>query len=140
MPVVDLKPADLGQSGWNEILPRRKPRAALEQDIECDYLVVGAGFAGLAAARRLRQLEADASIVVLEAREVAAGPAGRNSGFMIDLPHALTSGGYAGDRSSDLRNIAMNRAAIDFAAEAAREYGFAAEAFDPCGKINAAAG
>ncbi len=137
---VDLKPADLGESGWSAILPPRPALEALVNDIECDYLVVGAGFAGLAAARRLRQLEANADIVVLEAQQVASGPAGRNSGFMIDLPHAIASGGYGGENSSDLRNIRMNRAAIAFAAEAAREYAFAGEAFETRGKINAAAG
>ncbi len=140
MPRVALKPADLGISGWSAVLPPRQAQAALEQDLECDYLVVGAGFAGLSAARRLRQLEPRASVVLLEAREVAAGPAGRNSGFMIDLPHALASGSYAGDSSQDLRNIRMNRAAIAFAADAVAEFGFADEAFEASGKINAAAG
>ena len=136
---VDSKPADLGDSGWNAILPPRQPQAVLRQDIDCDYLVVGAGFAGLSAARRLRQLEPQASIVILEAQQVASGPAGRNSGFMIDLPHALASGSYAGDTAQDLRNIRMNRAAIAFAADSAQKFGFADETFDPCGKTNAAA-
>jgi glycine/D-amino acid oxidase-like deaminating enzyme len=34
--------------------------------------------------------------VLLEAGRVAEGAAGRNSGFMIDLPHELTSEDYAG--------------------------------------------
>ena len=137
---VDLKPADLGVSGWSAILPPRRALPALEQDIDCDYLVIGAGFAGLSAARRLRQLQPQASVVLLEASEVASGPAGRNSGFMIDLPHALSSGSYEGDSSQDLRNIRMNRAAIAFAADAVSEYGFDNETFEPCGKVNAAAG
>ncbi len=136
---VETKPADLGESGWNAILPSRAVSPALERDIECDYLVVGAGFAGLSAARRIAQLEPKASIVILEAQQVASGPAGRNSGFMIDLPHALASGSYGGENSQDLRNIRMNRAAIAFAAECAQSFGFADEAFEPCGKINAAA-
>jgi glycine/D-amino acid oxidase-like deaminating enzyme len=137
---VEAKPADLGRSGWQAILPARTPRAALERDIECDYLVVGAGFAGLSAARRLRQLDARARIVILEATEVASGPAGRNSGFMIDLPHAIASGGYAGDDSEDWRNIRLNRAAIAFAEDCVQRYGMPAESFDRCGKVNAAAG
>ena len=137
---VDGKPADLGRSGWEAILPERQSQAALTQDISCDYLVVGAGFAGLAAARRLRQIDASARIVIVEAQQVATGPAGRNSGFMIDLPHALASGGYAGDDSADRRNISMNRAAIDFAAALVRDYDFPVDAFARRGKINAAAG
>jgi glycine/D-amino acid oxidase-like deaminating enzyme len=136
---VDSKPADLGESGWSAILSPRAARPALAQDIDCDYLVVGAGFAGLSAARRLNQLEPQASVVILEAEQVAAGPAGRNSGFMIDLPHALASGSYGGEGSQDLRNIRMNRAAIAFAAQTAQDFGFPEEAFDPCGKINVAA-
>jgi glycine/D-amino acid oxidase-like deaminating enzyme len=128
---VDLKPADLGRSGWDAILPGREPQAPLERDIDCDYLVVGAGFAGLSAAWRLRQLDAQARIVILEAHQVASGPAGRNSGFMIDLPHALASGSYGGDDSEDRRNIRMSRAAIAFAGKIARECGFPDEAFDP---------
>ncbi len=137
---VDRKPVDLGESGWNAILPSRKANQALTEDIECDYLVVGAGFAGLSAARRIAQLEPQASIVILEAQQVASGPAGRNSGFMIDLPHALATGSYGGENSQDLRNIRMNRAAIAFAADCVQSFDFPDEAFDPCGKINAAAG
>ena len=136
---VDSRPADLGVSGWQAILPPRVARDALRQDIDCDYLVIGAGFAGLAAVRRLRQLDPRASTVLLEARRVADGPAGRNSGFMIDLPHALASGGYGGADADDRRNIELNRAAIEFAALAAREFEFTAEAFERRGKINAAA-
>ena len=136
---VQLKPADLGENGWNAILPPRIPAPALTQDIDCDYCIVGAGVAGLAAARRLRQLDAEASIVILDSREVGQGPAGRNSGYMIDLPHALAGGNYAGDDREDARQIRMNRTAIAFAEETAREYGFSREAFDPCGKVNAAA-
>ncbi len=139
MQPVDGKPADLGVSGWLGILSPRAARPSLEQDTECDYLVVGAGFAGLAATRRLRQLDADADIVVLEAREVAEGPAGRNSGFMIDLPHALGGGGYAGSDERDRASIRLNRAAIEFAAAAVAEFELPAEALRRSGKVNAAA-
>ena len=91
---VDQKPADLGRSGWDAILPARQPQPPLKDDSSCDYLIVGAGFAGLSAAWRIRQLDAKARIVILEAQQVASGPSGRNSGFMIDLPHALASGSY----------------------------------------------
>ena len=77
---------------------------------------------------------------MVDAREVAQGPAGRNSGFMIDLPHNLASGEYSpGDAAQSRLEIAHNRFAIAFAAAAAAEYGMARSTFDPCGKINAAA-
>ena len=130
---------DRGRSGWQAILPERKASPELTDDIEADYCIVGAGFAGLSAARRLHQLAPEASIVILEAAEAGTGPAGRNSGFMIDLPHVLSSSSYAGLAENDLRDIKLNRRAIEFARSAASEYQLSEEAFRPEGKINAAA-
>ena len=138
--VIRRLPVDTGQSGWLALSPRHAPARSLDGDRSADWLIVGAGFAGLSAARRLAQLRPGESIVVLEAREVAQGPAGRNSGFMIDLPHNLASGEYApGNAAQAQREIAQNRFAIAFAAAAAAEYGMARSTFDPCGKTNAAA-
>jgi glycine/D-amino acid oxidase-like deaminating enzyme len=59
---------------------------------------------------------------------------------MIDVPHTLSSGEYSvGDADSTKLEIAQNRAAIAFAADAATEYSMSRETFDPCGKTNAAA-
>ncbi len=136
---VDRLPVDPGPSGWNRLLPRQAPANTLQQNITADVLIIGAGFAGLSAARRLTQLQPQASIVVLEAQRLGDGPAGRSSGFMIDLPHDLASSDYGGDAARDREQIALNRAAIDFAADAAREYDMSSEAFSACGKLNAAA-
>jgi len=133
-------PVDTGVSGWEAISTRVTPVRMLDGDVTADWLIIGAGFAGLSAARRLSQLRPQDSIVVVDALEVAKGPAGRNSGFMIDVPHSLSSGEYsvAGESATALE-IAQNRFAIGFAAEAAQEYGMTSETFDPSGKINAAA-
>ena len=130
---------DPGPPAWDAILPPAPAYPVLEEDIVSDWLVIGAGFAGLAAARRLRQLHPKASIVVLEARRVAEGPTGRNSGFMIDLPHNLVSDDYAGALGADRIQTEMNRSAISFAHEAAGEYDMSDEAFVVSGKTNAAA-
>lgn len=133
-------PIDTGTSGWEATSMRDFPVRTLEGDVTADWLVVGAGFAGLSAARRLSQLRPGDRIAVLEASEVAHGPAGRNSGYMIDVPHNLSSGEYSvADETATAREIAQNRVAIAFAAEAAAEYGMSPETFDPSGKINAAA-
>lgn len=133
-------PVDTGPSGWLALSTRQMPVRALDHDRPADWLIVGAGFAGLSAARRLAQLRPGETIVVLDAREVAQGPAGRNSGFMIDLPHNLASGEYSpGNAAQAKREIAQNRFAIAFAAAAAADYGMARSTFDPCGKTNAAA-
>ena len=133
-------PVDTGRSGWLALSERRAPVRVLDGDRSADWLIIGAGFAGLSAARRLAQLRPGETIVVLEAREVAEGPAGRNSGFMIDLPHNLTAGEYSpGDAAQARQEIAHNRFAIGFAKAAAAELGMPSSTFDPCGKTNAAA-
>lgn len=138
--VVKRLPAESGTSGWEAISKRSFPVRALEGDVSADWLIIGGGFAGLSAARRLAQLRPGDKIVLLEAAEIAKGPAGRNSGYMIDVPHNLSSGEYsvAGEAETGAE-IAQNRFAISFAADAAAEYGMAARTFDPSGKINAAA-
>lgn len=139
--MINVKPTspDHGVSGWVDILPKRQPRSVLDDDIESDYLVVGAGFAGLSAAHRLMQLDPEARVVIVEAEQVASGPSGRNSGFMIDIPHVLSSTSYAGALENDKRDIRMNRTAINFSKSMVDEYKLPAEAFDQSGKWNAAA-
>jgi len=49
---VRKMPPDTGLAAWNAILPERVPNPALEAQISADYLVIGAGFAGLSAANQ----------------------------------------------------------------------------------------
>ncbi len=132
-------PTDPGPAAWDAILPEGPRYPALEGAATADWLIIGAGFAGLAAARRLRQLHPTDTITLLEARRIAEGPVGRNSGFMIDLPHNLASDDYAGALEADRRQTTMNRTAIRFALDAAQDYAFPPETVVQSGKINAAA-
>ncbi|MEM6496323.1 MAG: FAD-binding oxidoreductase [Pseudomonadota bacterium] len=136
---VTRLPRDPGPAAWNAILPPAEHYASCEGKQTADVLIVGGGFAGLAAARRLHQLSPDLKIIVLEARRIAEGPSGRNSGFMIDLPHHLSSNDYAGAIEADRRQTEANRLAIQFAKQAADDCGMPQEAVRPVGKINAAA-
>lgn len=135
---VSRLPRDPGPAGWNRLLPDDVPPTPLEGKITADWLVIGAGFAGLAAAHRLSKQAPGDRIVVLDAVRVGDGPAGRNSGFMIDLPHDLTSDDYGGALDADLAQTQDNRQGIAHAAQMAQEYGLSAEAFVVSGKINAA--
>lgn len=136
---VSRFPCDPGVSGWEALLPDTPPLTPLDETKDADWLVIGGGIAGLSATRRLSQLEPEARIVVLEAKRVGEGPAGRNSGFMIDLPHDLASEGYSGALDADRAQTRANRAAIDFAADTAQSYGLSEEAFARTGKVNGAA-
>lgn len=136
---VTRLPKDPGPAAWNAILPDAPHYPALDDNTTADWLVVGAGFTGLAAARRLTELHPGDRITILDAKRVADGPAGRNSGFMIDLPHDLTSEDYGGNFDQDYKHIRLNRAGIAFAFEAAEAFGMNAETIALSGKVNAAA-
>ena len=88
-------PQHRGPAAWNVILGPQPNAEVADQNQSADFVIIGAGFAGLAAARRLTQLAPDSRIIVVDAGRIAEGAAGRNSGFMIDLPHELTSADYA---------------------------------------------
>lgn len=111
MATIDTLPRADDDNGWNRILPPRRPRPPLERDIAADWLVVGAGYAGLAAARRLAENRPGDRIVLLDALEAGEGASGRNSGFAIDLPHNVRSS--FDELEGPQRIVRLNRAAID---------------------------
>lgn len=130
-------PVHRGPAAWADILGPGVGYPALEQDRTADVVVIGAGFAGLSAARRLTQIDPGLDVALIDAGRVAEGAAGRNSGFMIDIPHELTSEDYAGS-GDDKAIMALNRKAIAFGAAAVDAYGIAPDYFDRSGKINGA--
>ncbi len=78
-------------NGWSAHLPPRTPRPSLNKDVAVDWVVLGAGYAGLAAARRLAQNCPDQHIGLIDAGAAGENASGRNSGFAIDLPHNVGS-------------------------------------------------
>lgn len=108
---IRLLPADDSTNGWSRILPPRPPTPPLVGDVRADWVVVGAGFAGLAACRRLAEIHPDDRIVLLEAQEVGEGASGRNSGFAIDVPHNV--GSSLEELDGSRRFMRLSRAAID---------------------------
>jgi len=136
---VTTLPFDPGPPVW-KILAGEFPKfPCIDGDIRTDVAIVGAGFAGVSAARRLRQLDSSIRITLIEARHICDGSSGRNSGFMIDLPHNLGAADYVGQLENDIRQIKLSRHAIEFARDAAEQYQMPKEAFDVAGKVNAAA-
>lgn len=94
--------------GWTAILPQRRPRPAASGKLDVEYAVIGGGFTGLAAARRLAELDPAAQVVVLEASTVGEGSSARNSGF-------LSAAEIAG--SADAKAVSGNMARNRYAAE-----------------------
>ena len=73
------------QSGWNALLPLRHANAALKEKLVVDVAIVGAGFTGIACARRWHEHDPNARLAILDASEIGEGNPGRNSGFLLEI-------------------------------------------------------
>ena len=82
--------------GWNALLPSRDARSATGIQASYDVVVVGAGYTGLAAARRLAELNPAADILLVEATEIGEGASARNSGFILTVPFFTSHSGHSG--------------------------------------------
>ena len=88
---IKLTPRDDRTNGWIDILPPPAAARRLTGEKRAHVAVIGAGFAGLAAARRAAELDPDRQVVLIEAQRIGSCSSGRNSGFIIDLPHEAES-------------------------------------------------
>ena len=70
--------------GWIKDLNQRLNIKRLENNENCDWLIIGAGYTGLSAARKLGQLHPDQKIILVDAQLAGEGASGRNSGYLVD--------------------------------------------------------
>ena len=131
---VSKLPRDDKSNGWYEILPDHGAPNLLTGDHTADWVVVGAGFAGLAAARRLGELKPNDKVVLIEAQRVGRNASGRNSGFIIDLPHNIEMD----DPERDIRQMRLNRTAIAWLSDIVRDNQIQCQ-WSVRGKVHAAA-
>ena len=74
---------DNGCSWINDLNPRLNTKI-LEKNEYCEWLIIGAGYTGLSAARKLGQLYPDQKIILVDAQLAGEGASGRNSGYLVD--------------------------------------------------------
>ena len=70
--------------GWINSLHKRKNIKKLNSNKKCDYLIVGAGYTGLSAARQLAKLNKQINIIIIDAQLAGEGASSRNSGYLVD--------------------------------------------------------
>ena len=70
--------------GWLTNLQPRKNFKILNQNQKCDYLIVGAGYTGLSAARKLSEINSSKKIIIVDAQLAGEGSSSRNSGYLVD--------------------------------------------------------
>ena len=69
---------------WINNLDYRTNIKTLNKDKSCDWLIIGAGYTGLSAARKLSELHPNQKIIIIDAQIAGEGASGRNSGYLVD--------------------------------------------------------
>jgi glycine/D-amino acid oxidase-like deaminating enzyme len=102
-------PNSWGLPPWE--IPFEPPRTARGLPRVADYVVVGGGFTGLAAAAWLRRLAPRQSVVLLESHRIGAGASGRTGGMALAETAAGDQPGL-GDVLAGFRSI-LNTLDVD---------------------------
>jgi len=69
---------------WINDLNARTNIKVLTTNKNCDWLIIGAGYTGLSAARKLGQLYPNQNIILVDAQLAGEGASSRNSGYLVD--------------------------------------------------------
>ncbi len=69
---------------WINDLSSRNNIKEINKNEDCDWLIVGAGYTGLSAARKLGQIKPNQKIILVDAQLAGEGASGRNSGYLVD--------------------------------------------------------
>jgi glycine/D-amino acid oxidase-like deaminating enzyme len=128
-------PHDDTTNGWSKLLAHRQPKPPLRSRIVADWVVVGAGLAGLSAARRLAENRPDDRIALVDASTAGENASGRNSGFAIGVSH--NQDGSPEQLEKSRRHIRLVRAAIDYNEQIVERHGIPCD-WNRCGKYHAA--
>ena len=81
--------------GWLTNLQPRKNFKILNQNQKCDYLIVGAGYTGLSAARKLSEINSSKKIIIVDAQLAGEGSSSvptklssnQSIEFLFSAPH-----------------------------------------------------
>ena len=70
--------------GWINNLNPRVNTKSINKNLETNWLIIGAGFTGLSAARKLGEIFPNEKIIIVDAQLAGEGASGRNSGYLVD--------------------------------------------------------
>ena len=79
-----MLPNNDNSCGWINELPKRTGIKELLGRANCDWLIIGAGYTGLSAARQLGNIYPNKKIIIVDAQVAGEGASSRNSGYLVD--------------------------------------------------------
>jgi glycine/D-amino acid oxidase-like deaminating enzyme len=120
---------------WINSLDKRINIQVLSKDLECEWLIIGAGYTGLSAARKLAEIYPNKTITLIDAQLAGEGASSRNSGYLVDT---TLNDGFSSNR--DLENykkkIDIYKLGIEAVKKFIQEYQVDCD-FNECGKYYA---
>ena len=118
--------------GWLNLLPKRTNIKFLNKDEYCDFLIIGAGYTGLSAARKLSQINKNKKIIIVDAQLAGEGASGRNSGYLVDT---TLNDGFTSNKDIENYKSKVNiyKAGIKAVKEFIKEYQVDCD-WNECGK------
>ena len=79
-----MEVANDNSCSWiKDLIPRTNIKT-LRSNEDCEWLVIGAGYTGLSAARKLAQLYQNQKIILIDSQLAGEGASSRNSGYLVD--------------------------------------------------------
>ena len=69
---------------WINDLTQRQNLRSVKENFSTNWLIIGAGFTGLSAARKLGEILPNEKITIVDAQVAGEGASGRNSGYLVD--------------------------------------------------------
>lgn len=137
MAIPEFKSINDETCGWVHTTSKAASFPRLEQDSQADWVIVGAGFTGIAAAYRIAELNPTDSIVLLDAEQAGKGASSRNSGYIVDI--TLNDGGSTlADEQTQLAKNKLNKAGLDLLRQRVEQYNIQCD-WDESGKFHCAA-
>tara|TARA_Y100001958_G_scaffold154614_1_gene143862 strand:- start:276 stop:1580 length:1305 start_codon:yes stop_codon:yes gene_type:complete len=118
--------------GWINNLPKRNNIKKLNSNKLCDYLIVGAGYTGLSAARQLANNLRSSKIVLIDSQLAGEGSSARNSGYLVDT---TLNDGFTSNRDIEnyKKKIKIYQEGINSVERFVKEYQVDCE-WNSCGK------
>ena len=102
---------DDGCSWVNDLISRTNIKT-LQSNEDCEWLVIGAGYTGLSAARKLSQLYQNQKIIIVDSQLAGEGASSRNSGYLVDT---TLNDGFSSNKEldnykkkADIYNLGIN--------------------------------
>ena len=123
--------------GWTHALAPRQANASLQGEQVADFVIVGAGYTGLSAARKFAQLKPNAKVIIIDAQRAGEGASARNSGYLVDS--TLNDGHMSDTGLQQYREkYALNKAGVDCVSQLVKDYQIDCD-WDAIGKFHATA-